>query len=81
MENVTDTLIDAVSKLGAVADAVTPDEAQRTLGEATLEVFWRDWPDISEWAGSLWRLVNTDRAGPATPARDPDLDEVGGEGG
>ena len=52
----------------------------RKLDEATLQVFWRDWPNISSWAGALWRKLNDDLDQPARPTRDPDLDEVGGSG-
>jgi hypothetical protein len=73
-------LIQALGELEAVASAVSPEEAVRSLDEATLQVFWRDWPNISSWAGALWRRLNQDLAGPARPSQDPDLDETGGSG-
>jgi hypothetical protein len=79
-EDAGDRLVSALSRLETVADEVTPDEALHAIDEATLQVFWRDWPNISAWAGSLWRRLNEDLAGPAAPPQDPDLDEVG-EGG
>jgi hypothetical protein len=79
-EDVGDRLVSALSDLDAIADELRPDEALRAIDEATLEVFWRDWPQIDAWARALWQRLNEDLAGPATPPQDPDLDEVG-EGG
>lgn len=81
MEDPSVRFTQAISELESVADSVTADEARRTFDAATLQVFWRDWPHISSWAGALWRKLNEELAAPATPPRDPDLDEVGGEGG
>jgi hypothetical protein len=78
--DVGDRLMTALSHLDAVADEVTSDEALHVIDDATLEVFWRDWPQISAWAESLWQRLDEDLAGPATPPQDPDLDEVGESG-
>ena len=77
----SDRLLEAMTDLESVADEVTPEDAARTFDETTLQVFWRDWPRVSSWAGQLWRRLNEDLETPATPVRDFDLDEVGGEGG
>jgi hypothetical protein len=79
-EGVADRVVSGRSDLDAVADEVTPEEARQAIDEATLEVFWRDWPEINAWARSLWQGLNEDLAGPATPPQDPDLDEVGESG-
>lgn len=73
-------LMEALSGLDEVSAELTADEAVTKLDEATLQVFWRDWPNISSWAGALWRKLNDDLDQPARPTRDPDLDEVGGSG-
>ena len=73
-------LMDALGELETIADTLTPEEAERSLDDATLQVFWRDWPNISSWAGALWRRLNQDLAGPARPPQDADLDETGGSG-
>ncbi|HEX9529487.1 MAG TPA: hypothetical protein VF954_00015 [Acidimicrobiales bacterium] len=73
-------LIKALSMLDEVAGEVTADDAVAELDEATLQVFWRDWPNISSWAGALWRKLQADLEHPARPAQDSDLDEVGGSG-
>ena len=66
--------------LDEVASELTADAAVRELDEATLQVFWRDWPNVSSWTGALWRKLQADLDRPARPAGDPDLDEVGGSG-
>jgi hypothetical protein len=73
-------LIQALTQFEEVADAVTADDAVHTLDDASLQVFWKDWPNVSSWAGALWRKLNEDLAQPARPPSDPDLDEVGGSG-
>lgn len=79
-EDVADRLVSALSHLDAIADELPPDEALEAIDGATLEVFWRDWPEINAWARSLWQRLNEDLARPATPPQDPDLDEVGESG-
>ena len=81
MEDVSDRFVEALTMLDRVADELPVDEAVKELDDITLQVFWRDWPHLSSWAGALWRRLNAELSRPATPARDSDLDEVGGEGG
>jgi hypothetical protein len=73
-------LLAGLTQLDGVANAIPDDEAARRFDEATLQVFWRDWPRVSAWAGALWRTLNQDLAQPARPTSDSDLDEVGGSG-
>lgn len=73
-------LVDALGALDEVADAMTPDEALGGIDEASLQVFWKDWPQVSSWAGALWRKLNADLADAARPLEGTDLDEVGGSG-
>jgi hypothetical protein len=80
VEDISDRFLDAISRLEAVADAVAPHDAHRQLDETSMQVFWRTWPGISSWAGSLWRLLNEDLMDPANSSTDLDADEVGGSG-
>lgn len=80
MEELSDHLMDGLSKLEEVANAVTPDNAAKSLDESSLQNFWRDWPELSSWAGALWRRLNEELAEPASPIKDPELDESGGGG-
>jgi hypothetical protein len=79
-EHAAEQLVAALSGLEDVADALTPDDAVKTLDNATLQMFWKNWPDVSSWAGALWRKLNEDLASPARPPQDPELDEVGESG-
>ncbi|MGQ0804739.1 MAG: hypothetical protein ACT4PI_12870 [Actinomycetota bacterium] len=77
-DEVADRLLDALNGLQQIAGALTAEQAARALDEASIEVFWRDWPDVSSWTGALWRTIDEDHAGPAREAEDPEFDEVGG---
>jgi hypothetical protein len=79
-EDLGERLVQALSLLDEVADTMTPDEAAHRLDDASLQMFWRDWPNLSSWAGALWRQLDGDLSEPARPPRDPELDEVGGSG-
>lgn len=81
MDDASDRLLMAIEECGRVAEAATPDEAARRFDEATLQVFWQRWPNISSWAGALWRRLNEDLADAATPLEESEFHEVGGEGG
>jgi hypothetical protein len=78
--DISDRFLDAISRLEEVADAVTPHDAHRQFDETSLQLFWRTWPGISSWAGSLWRLLNEELMDPANSSTDLDADEVGGSG-
>jgi hypothetical protein len=80
VEDISVRLLDAISRLEAVADAVPPHDAYDQLDETSMQVFWSTWPGISSWAGSLWRLLNEDLMDPAASVHHPDADEVGGSG-
>ncbi|MCA1832805.1 MAG: hypothetical protein ABR548_15095 [Actinomycetota bacterium] len=80
MADASERFLNAISALEAVADEVTPDDAHSTFDDATLQEFWRDWPHVSSWAGSLWRLLSQDLEMPAKPVGDHELDETGAAG-
>ena len=78
MEDPADRFLELIYSLEEVRDAITPERAHAAFDETTLQVFWKKWPGLSMWAGSLWRMLSEELAGPSTPHRDADLDEVGG---
>jgi hypothetical protein len=80
MDDAGADLLVALGALVQVADRLPPRKALGTLTTADLEVFWREWPEVSTWAGSLWSELDHDLADPARMQLDPELDEVG-EGG
>jgi hypothetical protein len=81
MTDASDRLLAALEELDRVASEATPEEAVDAFDEPTLQVFWQRWPQVSSWAGSLWRRLNETLEDAAMPVEDPDLHEVGGEGG
>jgi hypothetical protein len=80
MDNVDDQFLDLVHDLDEVTRSLTPEQAHARFDATTLQVFWKRWPDLSVWAGSLWRLLSEEMSGPAAPHLDPELDEVGDSG-
>jgi hypothetical protein len=78
MADVAEQLLEAMEAFDEVADSITADEAMSELDESTLQLFWRDWPRISSWAGSLWRQLNEELAELASPAGG-DVDTGGGD--
>jgi hypothetical protein len=79
MDDVADQFLDLIHSLEEVRNAVTPERAHAEFDETTLQVFWKKWPDLSAWAGSLWRMLSEELDGPGSP-HDGELDEVGGSG-
>ena len=80
MDDVGDRLLDLVHDLDEVTRNLTPEQAHARLDETTLQVFWKRWPGVSSWAGSLWRMLSEEIEGPSSPHQDPELDEVGESG-
>lgn len=80
MESAGERFMEAISRLEELSTELTPEDAAEQLDEANLQVFWKQWPDVSAWAGALWRHLNEDLAEPAEPVSDPELDESGGGG-
>lgn len=78
MDDLGDRFLELVHQLEEVRDAITPERAHVEFDETTLQLFWKKWPDLSLWAGSLWRLLSEELAVPASPHRDGELDEIGG---
>jgi hypothetical protein len=81
MDDASDRLLNAVEEFERVTEAATADEAAASFDQSTLQVFWQRWPNVSSWAGALWRKLNEDLAEPASPLEDSEHHEVGGEGG
>lgn len=80
MSSDDEALTEAIDRLEQLAGRMTPEEALAEMDPTILQTFWREWPDASSWAGSLWRLLHAELASPARPQTDPEIDEVGGMG-
>jgi hypothetical protein len=78
MDDAAEQFLDLIHHFEEVRDALTPERAHAEFDETTLQVFWKKWPSLSAWAGSLWRMLSEELAGPATPYSDAEVDEVGG---
>jgi hypothetical protein len=80
VEEIADRFLDLIHELEDLANSVPAQRALAEFDETTLQVFWKKWPGVSAWAGSLWRMLSEELAEPASPHRDAELDEVGGSG-
>jgi hypothetical protein len=80
VDDLAEQFLELIHSLEEFRDAITPERAHAEFDELTLQVFWKKWPALSAWAGSLWRMLSEELAVPATPHRDAELDEVGGSG-
>jgi len=78
MDDLADRFLELIHSLEEVRDAISPQRANAEFDETTLQVFWKKWPSLSAWAGTLWRMLSEELAAPATPHLDADLHEVGG---
>jgi hypothetical protein len=80
MEATADRFLELLHEFEDFTDAISPERAHIEFDETTLQLFWMRWPQVSSWAGSLWRMLSEELSGPSTPHLDPELDEVGGSG-
>ena len=78
MDDLAGRFLDLIHEFEEVRDEISAERAHAEFDQTTLQVFWKTWPGISAWTGSLWRLLSEELAEPATPYRDSELDEVGG---
>ena len=80
MDDPAAALLHALDTLKGVAGDLTADAAADELDAATLQVFWREWPAASGWAGALWRRLNADLEQPSAMPHDDEVAELGGSG-
>ena len=80
MEDVADRFLDLIQELEDVSRTLSAQQALAEFDETTLQVFWKKWPHVSGWAGSLWSMLSAELAGPSSPQRDHEADETGESG-
>lgn len=80
MEDVADRFLELIHELEDIANSMPPKQALAEFDETTLQVFWKKWPHVSGWTGSLWTMLSAELSGPASAHEDPDLDEIGESG-
>jgi hypothetical protein len=77
MSDASERFIELITELEDITDELSPADAARSMDDSALQQFWRRWPDVSAWAGSLWRELDQDISDHASPAEDGVID-VGG---
>jgi hypothetical protein len=80
MEDVADRFLELIHELEDVVGSMPAHRALAEFDETTLQVFWKKWPHVSAWAGSLWGMLSAELAGPSAKHDDPDFDEIGESG-
>jgi hypothetical protein len=80
MDDVADRFLNLVHDLDEVTRCLNPDQAHERFDETTLQVFWKRWPELSAWAGSLWRLLSEELSDASSPHMDSEHDEIGDSG-
>ena len=80
MEDVADKFLELIHDLEDVSRTLSAQRALAEFDETTLQVFWKKWPHVSGWAGSLWTMLSAELAGPSSSHEDPDIDEIGESG-
>jgi hypothetical protein len=80
VDEVGDRFLELIHDLEDIANSVPARRALAEFDETTLQVFWKKWPHLSGWAGTLWTMLSADLAAPSAMHADPDLDEIGESG-
>ena len=80
MDDVSERFLDLVHDLEDMARHLPPEQAHTQFDATTLQVFWKKWPHVSGWTGSLWTMLSAELSGPSSAHEDPDLDEIGESG-
>src|ERR1700748_2629631 len=80
MDGSADRFLDLMHQSEDFTHSVSPEQAHTQFDETTLQLFWMRWPQLSEWAGSLWRLLSEELGGASGPHKDSELLEIGGSG-
>ena len=73
MDGSADRFLDLMHQLEDFTHSVSPEQAHTQFDETTLQLFWMRWPQLSAWAGSLWRLLSEELAGPSSPHDESEL--------
>lgn len=76
MSDPADRLISILEQLEELADELTPEEAVAKFDQSTLQLFWREWPQVNGWTGNLWRLLHKELA--ASTRQADEEEEIGG---
>lgn len=78
MQDVADRFLELIHDLEDVSTTLSAQRALAEFDETTLQVFWKKWPHLSAWAGTLWSMLSAELAVPSSPPLDPEHEETGG---
>jgi hypothetical protein len=80
VEEIADRFLDLIHELEDLANSVPAQRALAEFDETTLQVFWKKWPHVSGWCGSLWTMLSAELAERSAQLSDSDADEIGESG-
>jgi hypothetical protein len=80
VEEVADRFLELIHDLEDISTTLSAQRALAEFDETTLQVFWKKWPHVSAWAGSLWSMLSAELSAPSSPQRDAEHDETGESG-
>jgi len=80
VDDVADRFLELIQELDDISTTLSAERALAEFDETTLQVFWKKWPHVSAWAGSLWSMLSAELSAPSSPQRDAEHDETGESG-
>jgi hypothetical protein len=80
VDDIAEKFLELIHEFEDVASSIPAQRALAEFDETTLQVFWKKWPHLSGWAGSLWTMLSAELAERSAQLDDPDLDEIGESG-
>src|SRR5580693_10098627 len=80
VDDIADRFLELVHDLEEVACSMSAQRALAEFDETTLQVFWKKWPHVSSWAGSLWSMLSAELSAPSSPQHDAEHHETGESG-
>jgi hypothetical protein len=80
VEDVADRFLELIHELEDISTTLSAQRALAEFDETTLQVFWKKWPHVSAWAGSLWSMLSAELSAPSSPQSDAEHHETGESG-
>jgi hypothetical protein len=80
VDDIAEKFLELIHEFEDVACSIPAQRALAEFDQTTLQVFWKKWPHLSGWAGSLWTMLSAELAERSAQLDDPDLDEIGESG-
>jgi hypothetical protein len=80
VDDIGDKFLELIHDFEDIANSLTAQRALAEFDETTLQVFWKKWPHLSAWAGSLWGMLSAEVAEHSRQHDDSDTGEIGESG-